>query len=396
MKTVMREKQWAEKYPELGTEPVPTEPYVSDKHYELERDLIFRRCWINVGRVDEIPRAGDYYVRDIAICKTSVLIIRGSDGVVRGFFNVCSHRGNTLVLDERGSCPGSVYCHFHNWVYSDTGELIRVPDEENFFDFDKRDHGLTPVNTDIWEGFVFVHLDPEPAETLREFLGGVADQLDGCPFHEMPLMQTYLVDERANWKVGLDAQNELYHLPFQHRRILGDAFLMNDKGHCCFQDVNLYNYHSVWSCEYDPTHKLTPLESIVFAAENGAPVTRIPQMIGEFDFFVLFPNFVILLFDVGNSTSYVSYNFWPLAIDRTIWEIRMHFREPANTRERFQQEYFKCLIRDTLHEDTIAHENVHAGLASRAKSHVILQDDETPIRYFHKVLEDHCGFYRNA
>ena len=53
-------------------------------------------------------------MRDIAICKTSVLIIRGSDGVVRGFFNVCSHRGNTLVLDERGSCPGSVYCHFHN------------------------------------------------------------------------------------------------------------------------------------------------------------------------------------------------------------------------------------------------------------------------------------------
>ena len=259
MKTVMREKQWAEKYPDLGTEPVPTEPYVSDEHYELERERIFRRCWINVGRVDEIPNPGDYFVRDIAICKTSVLIIRGSDGVVRGFFNVCSHRGNTLVLDGRGTCPGSVYCHFHNWVYSDTGALIRVPDEENFFDFDKRDHGLTPVNTDFWEGFVFVHLGTEPAETLREYLGGVADQLDGCPFHEMPLMQTYLVDERANWKVGLDAQNELYHLPFQHRRILGDAFLMNDKGHCRFQDVNLYNYHTVWSCEYDPTHKLTPL-----------------------------------------------------------------------------------------------------------------------------------------
>ena len=118
-----------------GTEPVPTEPYVSDEHYELERERIFRRCWINVGRVDEIPNPGDYFVRDIAICKTSVLIIRGSDGVVRGFFNVCSHRGNTLVLDGRGTCPGSVYCHFHNWVYSDTGELIRVPDEENFLRF---------------------------------------------------------------------------------------------------------------------------------------------------------------------------------------------------------------------------------------------------------------------
>ena len=396
MKTVLREKQWAEKYPDLGTAPVPVEPYVSDEHYALERELIFRRAWINVGRVDEIPNAGDYFVRDIAICSVSVLVIRGKDGVVRAFHNVCSHRGNLLALDERGSCPGSLYCHFHNWIYSDTGELIRVPDEENFFDLDKGALGLTPVIMDIWEGFVFVNLAPEPAETLRAYLGGVADQLDGCPFHEMALMQTYKVDERANWKVALDAQNELYHLPFQHRRIVGESFVMNDRGHCRFQDVNLYNRHSVWSCENNRSRTLTPLESMVFADGDGAPAVRIPQMIGEFDFFVIFPNLVLLLFEVGNATSYISYNFWPLAVDRTIWEIRMHFREPRGMRERLQQEYFKCIIRDALQEDAFAHENIHAGLASGAKSHVILQDEEAPIRYFHKVLEDHVGFYRNG
>ena len=114
MKTVMRERQWAEKYPDLGTAPLPTAPYICDEQFALERDLVFRRSWINVGRVDEVPNAGDYFVRDIAICKVSVLIIRGADGVVRGFHNVCSHRGNTLVLDTGGSCPGSLYCHFHN------------------------------------------------------------------------------------------------------------------------------------------------------------------------------------------------------------------------------------------------------------------------------------------
>ena len=77
MKTVIRDKQWAEKYPELGMGPVPTEPYYSNEHYELERDRIFRRCWINVGRVDDIPEPGDYFVRDLTICKVSVLIIRG-------------------------------------------------------------------------------------------------------------------------------------------------------------------------------------------------------------------------------------------------------------------------------------------------------------------------------
>ena len=83
--------------------------------------------------------------------------------------------------------------------------------------------------TDIWEGFIFVHLDPDPAETLRNYLGGAADRLDDCPFHEMKTMQTYRVEERANWKVALDAQNELYHFPFQHRRILGPVFRVNDK-----------------------------------------------------------------------------------------------------------------------------------------------------------------------
>lgn len=102
MNTVMREKQWAEKYPDLGTGPVPAEPCISEEYFALERDRIFRKTWINVGRVEDIPDKGDYFVRELAICNVSLLIIRGSDGVVRGFHNVCSHRGKKLVLDERG------------------------------------------------------------------------------------------------------------------------------------------------------------------------------------------------------------------------------------------------------------------------------------------------------
>ena len=292
MKTAMREKQWAQKYPELGTAPLPTDPYVSEEYFALERDRVFRRAWINVGRTDEVPGAGDYFVRDVDVCKVSVLVIRGSDGVVRGFHNVCSHRSNKLVLDERGSCPGSLNCHFHNWVYSDKGKLVRVPDEENFFDLDKRDHGLTPIELDTWEGFIFVHLGPEPAVTLREFLGGVADQLDGFPFHEMRAIQTWRVEERANWKVALDAQNELYHFPYMHRRVLGNIFAMNDKGQCRYQDVSLYGHHCVWACEYHRSLDLTPLKVALYSAGMVTRELRVPQMIGEMDFVVLFPNFV--------------------------------------------------------------------------------------------------------
>ena len=388
MSSVARGQLWAEKYPELGTRPLSTEPYISEEYFALERDRVFRRSWLNVGRAEEIPEAGDYFVREIAICSASVLIMRGSDGVVRGFHNVCSHRGNKLMQNERGSCRRAFFCPFHNWAYSDDGALVGVPDEEKFQGLDKQALGLTPVNTEIWEGFIFVHMDPEPAETLRDYLDGIADQLDGCPFHKMKLFQIYRVEERANWKIGLDAQNELYHLPFLHRWTLGDAFAKNKVSKSRFEDVKLYRRHSSWRGEYRQAQKLTPLKIALFLNRDDTPAFDVPQAKGGMNHFNLFPNTVLTLFEVGKSTACITYNFWPVAVDRTVWEIRFHFSPAATIGERIQQEYFKCLIRETLQEDTAAHESVHAGVASRAKPQILLQDDEVPIRHFRKVLDD--------
>ena len=105
METVTENKRWSKEYPELGTGLVPAEPCISPEYFELERERVFRRTWLNVGRVDDIPNAGDYFVRDLDVCKTSVLLIRGTDSIVRGFYNVCSHRSNQLVRDKKGSCP---------------------------------------------------------------------------------------------------------------------------------------------------------------------------------------------------------------------------------------------------------------------------------------------------
>ena len=221
--------------------------------------------------------------------------------------------------------------------------------------------------------------------------GGLGEQLAGCPFGEMRLAQTYKVDERANWKIALDAQNELYHLPFQHSQLIGFAFALNDKKHTRFQDVNLYNHHSVWSCEFEPGYKMSPLEAKLSQLDPGTPEFRLPQLIGEFDFFVVFPNTVILLFQSATTANYITYNFWPLAVDRTIWEIRSYFQPATSAAQRLNQEYFKCMIRDVLQEDSIAHESLHAGLASRAKTQLHFQDEEAPIRYFHEVVERYVG-----
>ncbi len=396
MKTLLRNTQWADKYPDLGKGPVPAEPCISPEYFELERDRVFRRTWVNLCRIDDVPKPGSFFVRDLAVCKASLLVIRGKDNVIRVFHNVCSHRGNLVVPQESGQCSVGLFCPFHNWQYNDRGELVGVPDEESFFGIDKTKHGLTPVNSDVWGGFIFVYLDPKPTQSLRDYLGGVADQLEGCPFNEMALLQTYKVEERTNWKIALDAQNEVYHLPFQHPLLIGHTFLLNEKKHTRLLDVRLYERHTLWSCEFVPEYKLSSLETLLGKIDRGPEGLRIKQLVGEFDFYVLFPNMVIILFHGPSEDGFATYNFWPLAVDRTIWEIRYYFPTAMKAGRRISQEFFKCLIRDVQQEDSIAHEALYRGLASRAKTHLQFGDEEIMIRYFHKVMEDHVGFYRNA
>ena len=172
--------------------------------------------------------------------------------------------------------------------------------------------------------------------------------------------------------------------------------MTNDRQQCRYQDLTLYDKHSVWSCEFQRGQKPTALAITLFKFDGVLRSFTIPQMIGEMDFFTVFPNFVILLYQLGTTTSYLTYQFWPLSVDRTIWEVSIYFREPLTVRERLRQEYFKCTYRDTLQEDTAMHETLQAGLASRAKSHVILQDNELAIRHFHRVLESRLDAGRNA
>ena len=101
-------KRWTLDYPELGTAPLPVTPYLSPEYFTQEREKIFNRTWLCTGkRVEEISQAGDYLVQNVEVAKTSVLLVRGKDGMVRGFHNVCKHRGNRLAWEkgEVGHAP---------------------------------------------------------------------------------------------------------------------------------------------------------------------------------------------------------------------------------------------------------------------------------------------------
>jgi hypothetical protein len=143
----------------------------------------------------------------------------------------------------------------------------------------------------------------------------------------------------------------------------------------------------------NPGHKPTPLESIILGlASSGASRCRLP-VVGQsqFDFYLLFPNFVIIFFRGPSNDQCVTYNFWPLAVDRTIWEIRFYSTPIRNAADRLIDEFTNTRNRLVFDEDAVAHETVHTGLKSRAKKQLFFQDEEIQIRHFHKVVEQHVG-----
>lgn len=169
------EGSWTE-HLKIGTEPVSYEDSISPEQYEREREAIFKRTWLNVGRVEQLPRKGSYFTKELDAARTSVVVVRGTDGEVRAFHNVCRHRGNKLVWNDfpreetSGVCR-QFTCKYHAWRYDLDGKLAFVQQEGEFFDLDKAAYGLKQVRTEVWEGFVFVNLDPENTTPLREYLG---------------------------------------------------------------------------------------------------------------------------------------------------------------------------------------------------------------------------------
>jgi phenylpropionate dioxygenase-like ring-hydroxylating dioxygenase large terminal subunit len=370
--------RWAAKYPELGTGALPIDPYIEPEYLDLERDHIFRTAWLNVCRIDDVPEPGSYFVREIELLKASVLITHAADGVIRAFHNVCSHRANKLVWETEGSCRGYLSCCFHGWTYDLKGQLCGVLDEENFHDLDKATLGLTPLASDVWHGFIFVNFQPEPEETLEEYLGDLVDELRDHPLDKLSLSFRFDVEDNANWKVALDAQNEIYHLP-----VLGpvhgaftDFFATNEEGCTRNNEFKRFGRHTLFSTTMNPEYTPVGLEKFIL----DVPITGLEMPTnGVFDFYVIFPNMVVAFLP----GSMFTYNFWPLAVDKTIWEARMYFPPAASAAEMTVQHYRKTKLRDALAEDVAGHENVHAGLLTRAKTEFVLQDEEVQIRSFH-------------
>jgi phenylpropionate dioxygenase-like ring-hydroxylating dioxygenase large terminal subunit len=387
--------RWASKYPELGTGPISVEPCVSPAYFEMEREKVFKRTWLKVGRVEEIPNAGDYKVKRIAVAGTSVIMIRTKEGTVRAFHNVGSHRGNTVVTETGEETFGSsraavLTCRFHGWVYDAQGTLISVPEEERFYScFEKADNGLTPIHVDVWEGFIFINLAPQPEQNLKDYLGGYGDHFAGFPYGALDYCFTYYTYLDCNWKIAHDAFAEAYHVPTIHAGSFPNAFTTG------LQNVALFGPHRTTAICLTLNAAGTPVASlanqrargslVAKAGSNMLPPTINPDRRDDFAFelSVTFPNFLL---HVANGI-WFTHQFWPIAHNKTLWEGKYYLAAPKTYSERWALEHAQVLQRNAWLEDTATMEATQSAMESGAKRHIHLQDEEILIRHGYHVLD---------
>ncbi len=199
--------------PTHGASTLPGQYYTSEKIFERERECIFSQRWLCVGRREQIPRSGDYFVQTIG--DESLIIVRGQDGRARAFYNVCRHRGTRMCIESSGHFRQSIQCPYHAWTYNLDGRLIGAPHMNEVEAFDKANYPLYSATLDTWEGFLFVNLARQP-EPFAEAFAPLMGKFSQWHISELCSARHIEYEVQANWKLLVENYSECYHCPLIH------------------------------------------------------------------------------------------------------------------------------------------------------------------------------------
>jgi len=190
---------------------LPSRLYTDPAVFAAEKEKIFARTWQVVGHASQVENPGDYFTTDLM--GEPLLFVRGGDGRLRGFYNVCRHRAGPPA--EGCGSRKLFRCGYHGWTYGLDGGLLSATEIDGVAGFRSEDFALRPVRTEEWFNLVFANLDPE-GRPLRESLGELPQQAEKFPFAGMKLFERRTYDMKCNWKTYVDNYLEGYHLPSVH------------------------------------------------------------------------------------------------------------------------------------------------------------------------------------
>ncbi len=371
----------------LGTDPVPARFYFDPEWYELERKAIWMRTWLNIGHVCELPENGSFVRRELAFAKASLLITRGKDGQIRALHNACTHRG-TQLTDEASGKKNTFSCPYHMWTYGSDGALISAPDFERFY-ASKKDCALKQVAVEVHAGLIFINFDPQ--ESLREFLGPLAERLETMPVARSTTFHEYIYEIDANWKLTYDNFQENYHLRFIHPRSAGPGIgAENPFGYPT--SFSLFGKHRTQTIWTDAT--ATPNPVMLLGYMRGAARLAADGLMDHPEgrnYFALFPNFFLF----GSPGQHFLHTVVPLGPEKSRGIIRIYWvGEDETASTRYAREAAVATVRDIHSEDVAVIQAGQRGLSSGALDFVHFQEKEILCRHLISVVEGEVAAYQ--
>ena len=188
--------------------------YTSNELHELEMSELFRREWMLAGHLSDVPKQGDYLTLEVG--PERVLVVRDDKETLRAFHNVCRHRGSRVVPKSQGHCGHVMRCPFHGWTYSLDGRLKSVPRLQTFENLELSEHGLVPLELEVWQGLIFIRFE-SGGEPVASQLHAIEERVSSYRLADMVSLGPASVSEvRYNWKFFHDVDNEGYHVPSAH------------------------------------------------------------------------------------------------------------------------------------------------------------------------------------
>jgi choline monooxygenase len=328
--------------------------YTDEAVLATERARLFSRSWVLAADAGDLATPGSYVT--VSAGGIPLAVVRGNDGTLRGFHNVCRHRGITL-LEGHGSVGRFMTCPYHQWSYETTGELARVPQDDQFATVDRCALGLVPAQVAEWAGMVFANPSPD-APGLPEAMAGLDRRLNA--FLDGPLRQVAVVRYEAacNWKLLVENHIDVYHLWYLHARSLA-AY-----------DHRRFSWESLgdnwWSLEPEKAP----------AVESGLPWVP-ADMRHHIGAYLLFPNLMLVTTD----EYFATYDAEPVAPGRTVLTLRVRSTAEADA------DALVASIRSFMAEDVTACERMQQGAASPWFGvGALASTHEEPIRRFHTSL----------
>ena len=358
----------------VGRGGLPAWTYDHDELMELEKELVFRRNWLLVGHVNEIPRPGDFMTLDVA--DERALVVRGGDGEVRAFHNLCRHRGSRVVAEPSGNCGSVITCPFHGWSYDLDGRLRGIPFPKTFGPLDESKLGLKPIRHELWHGLVFVRFKGD-GPSIAETMAPVEAEFAPYRLEEMqPYGKRWRVEFETNWKATVDVDNEGYHVPIAHPG-LNDLY-----GHSYFDEILENGIPRSMGSFGDRRHRLWSVRHYVklLPAADHLPESHRRAWI----YYGVFPTTVITLFpDMVDF-----YQFLPMTTRRSAMQ-GGYLALPDDRREMRAARYLNRRINAaTSEEDIQLIKWSWEGMRSSAFDDFFLSDLESGVRAYHDRLRE--------